>query len=93
MRAQIGISMASFRDSFFARPACAFGVLAAALIGLAASTSLAAAQDPIDEVLQNGSAEWSDTFDAASVGAADVRTSIPTLSPEILAPMQAAIAQ
>ncbi|HVZ14299.1 MAG TPA: peptidoglycan-binding protein, partial [Bauldia sp.] len=81
------------RDRFLVRPARALGLLAAALIGLAASTSLAAAQDPITEVLQNGSAEWSDAFDAASVGAADVRTSIPTLSPEILAPMQAAIAQ
>jgi murein L,D-transpeptidase YcbB/YkuD len=76
-----------------ARRARSFGILAAALIGFVASTSLAAAEDPIDEVLHNGSAEWSDAFDAASVGAADVRTSIPTLSPEILGPMQAAIAQ
>ncbi len=62
-----------------------------AFAGIAGS-ALAAQQDPIAEVLQQG-AEWSDGFDAASVGAADVRTSIPTLSPSILGPMQAAIAQ
>jgi murein L,D-transpeptidase YcbB/YkuD len=48
---------------------------------------------PIDEVLQNGSAEWSDGYDAASVGAADVRTTIPTLSPQIVGALQAAIVQ
>jgi len=50
-------------------------------------------QDPIAEVLQNGNAEWSDGFDAASVGAADVRTSIPTLSPQIVDALQKAITQ
>ena len=36
-----------------------------------------ARSDPIAEVLQNGSAEWSDGFDTASGGAADVRTIDP----------------
>jgi murein L,D-transpeptidase YcbB/YkuD len=49
--------------------------------------------NPIDEVLQNGNAEWSDNFDAASVSAADVRTTVPILSPQILNSLQAAIAQ
>jgi murein L,D-transpeptidase YcbB/YkuD len=49
--------------------------------------------NPIDEVLQNGNAEWSDNFDAASVSAADVRTTIPIFSPQILSSLQAAIAQ
>lgn len=48
---------------------------------------------PIDEVLQNGNAEWSDNFDSASVSAADVRTTIPIFSPQILSSLQTAIAQ
>lgn len=51
------------------------------------------ADDPIAQVLQQNNAEWSDGFDAASVGAADVRTTIPTLSPQIVNALQAAIAQ
>jgi murein L,D-transpeptidase YcbB/YkuD len=78
-------------DSALRRPLRVVAVATLALAGFVAYAS-AAAQDPIQEVLQNG-AEWSDGFDAASVGAADVRTSVPTLSPSILAPMQAAIAQ
>lgn len=52
-----------------------------------------AQQDPISEVLQNGGVEWSDGFDAASGGAADVRTSIPIMSPQIIGSLQLAIAQ
>ena len=68
---------------------------AAAVAWLSHAAPVAAdqAQSPIDEVLQNGSAEWSDGYDAASVGAADVRTTIPTLSPQIVSALQAAIAQ
>ncbi|MEJ0013065.1 MAG: L,D-transpeptidase family protein [Bauldia sp.] len=77
----------------FVRPLRALAVASVALVGIVGSAPAGQPQDPIAEVLQNGSAEWSDGFDAASVGAADVRTSIPTLSPSILGPMQAAITQ
>lgn len=77
--------------SVFSRPLRAFAVASVALVGIVGNAP-AAQQDPIAQVLQQGS-EWSDGFDAASVGAADVRTSIPTLSPSILGPMQAAITQ
>jgi murein L,D-transpeptidase YcbB/YkuD len=59
----------------------------------ALGVSSAWAQDPIMEVLQGGGAEWSDGFDAASVSAADVITSIPTMSPQIVGSLQAAIGQ
>jgi murein L,D-transpeptidase YcbB/YkuD len=54
----------------------------------------APAQDPISSVLQSGGGtEWSDGFDAASVGAADVATSTPTMSNEIAYALQEAIAR
>ena len=59
----------------------------------AVGASSAFAQDPIMEVLQGGGAEWSDGFDAASVSAADVITSIPTMSPQIVGALQLAITQ
>jgi murein L,D-transpeptidase YcbB/YkuD len=59
----------------------------------ALGVSSAWAQDPIMEVLEGGGAEWSDGFDAASVSAADVVTSIPTMSPQIVGALQTAIAQ
>jgi murein L,D-transpeptidase YcbB/YkuD len=40
-----------------------------------------------------GGSEWSDGFDSASTGAADVRTSTPILSSEIVSATQTAIAQ
>jgi murein L,D-transpeptidase YcbB/YkuD len=49
------------------------------------------AEDPIDQVLQSKAAEWSDGFDAAANNASDVRTTIPTLSPEIIAASEGAI--
>jgi murein L,D-transpeptidase YcbB/YkuD len=70
------------------RAALVASALAGAVHGARADSS-----SPIDEVLQNGNAEWSDSFDAASVSAADVRTTIPILSPQILNSLQAAIAQ
>jgi murein L,D-transpeptidase YcbB/YkuD len=63
----------------------------AVLVALGGTAAFA--QDPIKEVLQNGGAEWSDGFDAASVGAADIRTTIPTMSPQIIGALQLAIAQ
>ena len=49
---------------------------------------------PIGEVLQGGGgSEWSDGFDAANGGAADVRTTTPTMSPQIVGALQAAITQ
>ncbi|MEX0696437.1 MAG: L,D-transpeptidase family protein [Bauldia sp.] len=59
----------------------------------ALGVSSAWAQDPIMEVLEGGGAEWSDGFDAASVSAADVVTSIPTMSPQIVGSLQVAIGQ
>ncbi len=71
-----------------------FGVAAVAVAGvLVLSTAgKAAAEDPIAQVLQSGAAEWSDGFDTASSSAADVRTSTPTLSPQIVSAVQQAIA-
>lgn len=65
---------------------------ATAVVGLGRAGQ-ADSSNPIDEVLQNGNAEWSDNFDAASVSAADVRTTIPIFSPQILNSIQTAIAQ
>jgi len=48
--------------------------------------------NPLQYLGGNGS-EWSDGFDAASTGAADVRTSTPILSSEIVGATQVAIAQ
>jgi murein L,D-transpeptidase YcbB/YkuD len=68
-------------------------VLVAALSMTALGLTSAWAQDPIQQVLQGGGAEWSDGFDAASVSAADVITSTPTLSPQIVGALEMAIAQ
>lgn len=67
--------------------------LAAAWLALLAGQATANAQDPIAQVLQKGTAEWSDGFDSGAHGAADVRTSTPILSAEILAATSGAIAQ
>ncbi len=70
------------------------GQIAAVLLAAGLTTLPAFAQDPIGAVLQqSGGSEWSDGFDAASVSAADVRTSIPTMSPQITGALQAAIAE
>ena len=70
------------------------GLLAAATLAAGLAALPALAQDPIGEVLQqSGGSEWSDGFDTASVSAADVRTSIPTMSPQIIGALQAAIAE
>jgi murein L,D-transpeptidase YcbB/YkuD len=50
-------------------------------------------REPLSQYLGGHGSEWSDGFDAASSGAADVRTSTPILSPEIVGATQAAIAQ
>ena len=63
----------------------ALGGLSLAAFG-AMGVLKAFAEDPINQVLQSRSAEWSDGFDAAANNASDVRTTIPTLSPEIIAP-------
>src|SRR5579864_363060 len=68
--------------------------LAAVWFGLLAGQPPANAQDPIAQILQQkGSAEWSDGFDSGARGAADVRTSTPILSPEILEATGRAIEQ
>ncbi len=70
------------------------GILAAAVLAAGLTAVPAFAQDPIGQALQqSGSSEWSDGFDTASVSAADVRTSIPTMSPQIIGALQAAIAE
>lgn len=68
-------------------------LVAAAAIALLGTVAQAQSYDPLADVLQQGAAEWGDTFDAASVGAADVRTSVPTMSPEIVGALEYAIAQ
>ena len=76
-------------------PAFVRRLIVAAIVALSPLAVLPAQaqQDPIAEALQNGNAEWSDGFDAASVGAADVRTSIPIMSPQIIEALQHAITQ
>lgn len=66
-------------------------LLAAAALATGLASAPAMAKDPLSEVLQYGGTEWSDGFDAASVGAADVRTSTPTMSPQIVGALQQAI--
>jgi murein L,D-transpeptidase YcbB/YkuD len=67
------------------------------LAGLALVAALAvpaaAAEDPIAEVLQKGTAEWDDGFDAAAINAPQVVTSTPILSAEIVDALQFAITQ
>ncbi|MHA1554931.1 MAG: L,D-transpeptidase family protein [Alphaproteobacteria bacterium] len=54
----------------------------------------AAAHDLVKRLLDaSAGTEWSDRFDSASVGAQDVRTSVPTMSPQIVAATQKAIAR
>jgi murein L,D-transpeptidase YcbB/YkuD len=73
-----------------AKPLIIAGVAAIACT-VAVGLAPARAEDPISQAIQSGGAEWSDGFDAASVGAADVRTSTPILSPQIVQSLQAAI--
>jgi murein L,D-transpeptidase YcbB/YkuD len=47
--------------------------------------------DPINQVLQSRTGDWSDGFDAASSGAASVRTSAPILSPDTAQAVEYAI--
>ncbi len=68
-------------------------VVAAVAMALMATAAHAQSHDPLADVLQHGAAEWGDSFDAASVGAADVRTSVPTMSPQIADAVQYAIMQ
>jgi len=67
--------------------------VAAAAIGALTLPHAAWAEDPISQVLQGHSTEWSDGFDAGPGGAREVRTSTPTLSPEIVGALEGAIAQ
>jgi murein L,D-transpeptidase YcbB/YkuD len=78
---------------FSARSAMAgrYGILSLAAVWLGVAP--AQAKDPIAQVLQGGSAEWSDGFDAVANSAADVRTSVPVLSPEIVDALGRAITQ
>ena len=70
------------------------GLFAAALLVAGLTTVPAFAQDPIGQALQFGSgSEWSDGFDSASVSAADVRTSTPILSKQIVEATQQALAK
>ncbi len=63
-----------------------------AVIGLP-EPSYGQSRDPVFKFLGGRASEWSDGFDAGSTGAADVRTSTPILSPEIISATQVAIAQ
>ncbi|CAN5351798.1 murein L,D-transpeptidase [soil metagenome] len=47
----------------------------------------------IGQLLGGGGSEWSDGFDSANGGAADVRTFTPTMSPQIIGALQAAVTQ
>ncbi|MCX5520287.1 L,D-transpeptidase family protein [Kaistia defluvii] len=67
--------------------------IAGALAASVAMPLAAFAQDvdPINQVLQSGRGDWSDGFDAASNGAASVRTSAPILSPDTAQAVEYAI--
>lgn len=67
--------------------------IAGALAASVAMPLAAFAQDvdPINQVLQSGGGDWSDGFDAASNGAASVRTSAPILSPDTAQAVEYAI--
>jgi len=72
------------------------GALRSMAGALAASVAMPLAafaqdMDPINQVLQSGSDSWSDGFDAASNGAASVRTSAPILSPDTAQAIEYAI--
>ena len=72
------------------------GALRSMAGALAASVAMPLAafaqdMDPINQVLQSGSDSWSDGFDAASNGAASVRTSAPILSPDTAQAVEYAI--
>ncbi len=74
-------------------------VMRALLGGAAASTVLSTAafagtsDDPVLQMLQNQQGAWSDGFDAASSGAASVRTTEPILSPATAQAIELAITQ
>ncbi|MHA1157380.1 MAG: peptidoglycan-binding protein, partial [Alphaproteobacteria bacterium] len=69
-----------------------FAGLLLAILLLAGLSPSMATEDPISRALaQSLGAEWSDGFDSASVGAQDVRTTVPTMSPQIVASLQTAI--
>lgn len=72
-------------------------VLGAFAVSALASTALPlsafAEDDPIQQMLNASTDSWSDGFDAASSGAASVRTSAPILSPATATAIEAAIAQ
>jgi murein L,D-transpeptidase YcbB/YkuD len=72
------------------------GALRSMAGALAASVAMPLAafaqdMDPINQVLQSGNSDWSDGFDAASSGAASVRTSAPILSPDTAQAVEYAI--
>lgn len=74
----------------------AIGVAAAiagAVVLAYPNTSHSQSSDRNFQYLGGNTSEWSDGFDAASTGAADVRTSTPILSPEIVRATQDAIGQ
>ncbi|WP_421724089.1 L,D-transpeptidase family protein [Bauldia sp.] len=52
----------------------------AVVFGFGVFSEAAAAQDPIQQVLQQRAAEWSDGFDSGVVSAPEVRTNAPILS-------------
>jgi len=60
-----------------------------AMVGVTA----AAAEDPIQQMLQSRQSEWSDGFDAAASSAPAIRGDIPTLSPDIVGAVEHAIMQ
>lgn len=66
--------------------------LAGFALAAALAVPAASAEDPIAEVLQKGTAEWDDGFDAAAINAPQVVTSTPILSAEIVDALQFAIA-
>jgi L,D-transpeptidase YcbB len=77
-------------SSVLGRSFSGIAAIATSILIIAAQT--ASAEDPINQVLQNNSAEWSDGFDPASEGA-DIRTSTPILSSRIVDAVGLAIAQ
>lgn len=81
------------RSSLTSGRSWGFGLAAAVALGVIVGMPQAGDAQSLAQYLGGSASEWSDGFDAGSTGAADVRTSTPILSPQIVGATQAAIAQ
>src|SRR6476661_5088901 len=74
----------------FLRRARPFHIAALVTVTVMLAAMPVRADDAINQVLQNNSAEWSDGFDPAAAGS-DIRSTTPILSAQIVGAVQQAI--